>query len=214
MKSKLVVLAVALIVATISIPGIMATGNGATSGAHYNLNLIGKAKTDILPNDYNSGHRIFVNLEAKSKIYLTQGEFDVTDADATDGRGGFQLPAPNTVIDPNTGEVASSAYRVYVRVVGKPGGTGSLVTCGYTYDLTGTEIDTCSMEIVPLASHNGKPVFDDVTKELTTVLYDPDGSGPLLPVRVNIFDDEFAGYLWQLDNNGMKVIQLRFYQTS
>lgn len=52
----------AIMAAAVIVPNVMATGNGALSGAHYNLNLIGKDKNDILPNDANNGHRIFVNL--------------------------------------------------------------------------------------------------------------------------------------------------------
>jgi len=66
MNHKIVLTAIAMFAVSMIFAGAaiptQATGNGAPSGSHYNLNLIGKDKTDILPNDSNNGHRIFVNL--------------------------------------------------------------------------------------------------------------------------------------------------------
>lgn len=229
MKSKLVmaVAALAIIAAAVIVPNVMATGNGAPSGTHYNLNLIGKDKTDILPNDDNSGHRIFVNLEGKSKILLSEGEFAVLDADATDGSAKFQLPAPeNTyVTDPVTGEVTDfvpGAYTVWIRPVGKPGGSATMSTCAtYTYtDPITLEViseEVCSMDasgpvVVTLERNKGKSTFEDVTRELTTVTYYDVILGRY--VTVDIFDEALEGYFWDYDNNGMKIVQLRFYPTS
>ncbi len=96
MKNKLAVAIVVLIAAALIVPTAMATGNGAPSGPHYNLNLIGKDKTDILPGDTQGGNRIFVNLYGKSTIWLNESDtFAVIDPDATDKNGGlFDLPAP------------------------------------------------------------------------------------------------------------------------
>jgi hypothetical protein len=90
-------------------------GNGAPSGAHYNLNIIGVPKDKTASMDDNNGHRIFVQLyggesassldgklfreiSRKNKIFLQPapaGEsFNVLDANATDANGAqFQLPA-------------------------------------------------------------------------------------------------------------------------
>ena len=105
MNDKIALPVIALFVVSMTFAGItmpiQATGNGAPNGPHYNLNLIGKDKNDILPNDSNNGHRIFVKEFGKSKIYLMEGEtFKVLDADATDGNGGkFQLPSPENLYD-------------------------------------------------------------------------------------------------------------------
>ena len=45
-------------------------GNGAPKGSHYNLNIIGVKKGKTADMSGNNGHRIFVNLEGKSKIML------------------------------------------------------------------------------------------------------------------------------------------------
>ncbi len=216
MKEKLVMATaiIAIIAAAMFLPNAMATGNGAPSGNHYNLNLIGKDKTDILPNDFNSGHRIFVNEFGRSKIYLFEGDFAVLDADATDGSGAFQLPAPNNVYDELGNYVGPGAYTVWIRPLGKPGGSAIMTTCA-TDPLTGEEIcstDASGPIVVTLERSKGKSTFEDVTKELTTVTY----FDTLLQkyVTVDIFDPALEGYFWQYDSNGMKIVQLRFYPTS
>ncbi len=216
MKSKLVMAlaALAIIVAAIIVPNAMAgnggNGNGAPSGAHYNLNLIGKDKTDILPNDNQGGNRIFVNLYGKSTIWLNQSDdFAVIDADATDKDGGlFDLPAPNNSYDENGNYIGPGNYTVWIRAVGKPGGNGNITTCA-TDPLTLEEV--CSTDNVILNRTKGQQKFTDVTKELTTITY-TNSLGKV--VTVDIFDPSLYGYLWDYDNNGLKVVQLRFYPTS
>ena len=95
------------------------TGNGAPSGAHYNLNIIAvpHAKTGDLT---GGGNVIFVGLGTKTaavttKILLEQsanaGVFAVLDKDGTDGEAKFSLPAPG-------------GYTVWARALGKPYGRG------------------------------------------------------------------------------------------
>jgi len=214
------VFAVSMILAGALVPaqaGQAETGNGAPSGAHFNLNLVGHPRNDQFTNDEtNNGHVIHVKLQGRSDIYLKQGTpFAVLDSDATDGRGEFQLPAPENQYDADGNFVGEGNYQVFIRVVGIPKKTAELVTCGENTilnpDGTTTTERTCSLEILTLESKTGKKVFDNVTKELTTILYDDDGDPTTPPVRVDIFSSEFQDYLWQYDNNGIKVVQLRFY---
>ncbi len=209
MKNKLVmaVAIAAIIVIAIIVPNVIATGNGAPSGTHYNLNLIGKGKTDILPNDANNGHRIFVNLYGRSNIYLQNGtDFAVIDADATDGRGAFQMPAPNNQYDSLGNYIGPGNYTVWIRAVGKPGGKGNITTCAID-PLTLEEV--CSTNNVILMRTKGPQKFTDVTRELTTITYYNATLGK--EVTVDIFDSSLYGYLWNYDNNGLKTVQLRFY---
>jgi len=201
----------ALLVTAFLVPIVGATGNEAMSGPHFNLNLIGVKKTDQAPNDANGGARIFVNLMGNSKIYLTQGDtFNVIDADATDGRGEFMLPAPDNCYYPDGTYYGPGNYRVFIRAVGKPGGSGKLSTCGETTDpLTGVTETICSLDNVTLSRSKGKSTFSDVTRPLTTVYYFSETAGK--NVRVDIFDEAFENYLWSYDNNKLKVVQLRFY---
>ena len=215
--------AVSMIFASGTLQAQALTGNGAPNGAHYNLNLIGMKKTDKLPNDANNGHRIFVKLYGTSKIYLTEGDFTVLDADATDSNGGgFQLPAPcadgtGTVScgdDSNANPSPNRSYWVYARALGKPGGSATMTTC-FT-DPT-TNIDYCLLGYlsVPLQRDPGKSIFTNVTKELTTLCFDsnPDPSITTI-VCEDIFSDNNKDYFWNYDNNGLRVTQLRFYEAA
>jgi hypothetical protein len=146
----------------------------------------------------------------------TEGVFNVIDYIATrNDPAKFTLPAPENVYDDEGNYVGPGAYRVFVRVVGKPGGSGKLSTCGEnTYiDITGVTITetVCSMDYVTL-TRTKTPKFTDVTRQLTTVRYDINGDGTIAQnERIDIFDATFGNYLWAYDNAGLKNVQLRFY---
>src|SRR5438552_9555537 len=78
-----------LLVLAFATPGFTQTGNGAPNGAHYNLNIIGVENPKTDPLTGSDRHTIFVALGNKnsavtSKIYLTQGDFQVCDGNAFD----------------------------------------------------------------------------------------------------------------------------------
>jgi hypothetical protein len=174
-------------------------GNGFPSGAHYNLNLIGTGNKDADMKG-NKGHRIFVPLTGNAKIYLQEGDFRVIDANGTDGDGAkFQLPAADA--DCN----GYSDYSVYVRELGAPGGSAVMTTCledefGEVY---------CSSESVELVRKKGKSTARNVSKELLTVLIYDEVRDRW--IRTPLFGDDSYGYLWDYDNNGLRLAQLRFY---
>lgn len=192
--------------------GVDKTGNGAPSGAHYNLNIIGTNDKDAAM-DGNNGHRIFVKLDGKSKVMLQEGDtFQVLDANGTDGNGAkFQLPNPDPDGDGTT------TYSVYARALGKPGGSSKTTTCatGPGVDgVLGTEDDeeVCSIATLELERTKGKSKFENVSKELLYIYVDLDGDG--VAERYGLFDEALEGYFWDYDNNGMKLLQLRFYEVS
>ncbi len=174
--------------------------NGAPSGAHYNLNIIGmpKGKTATM----TSGNRIFVPLTGNCKINLGPGTFAVLDANCTnDGQASFQLPSPDPA---NTG---ITSYSVYARALGKPGGSSSTTTCA-TDPLTG-EL-WCSAYTMVQVRSTGKSNFTNVSRELLYLYADMNADGQL--ERYPLFDQALQDYYWNYDNNGLKVLQLRFYQ--
>src|SRR5688572_24983945 len=73
-----------------AVPPVYLTGNGAPSGAHYTLNIIGVPKNKSAPLTGNKGSRIFVPLSGSTKINLKEGTFQVLDANGTDGSAAFQ----------------------------------------------------------------------------------------------------------------------------
>ena len=177
------------------------TGNGAPSGAHYNLNIIGVSKDKTAAMDDNNGHRIFVNLVGNTKIMLGMGEFEVLDADGTDGTAAFQLPNP----DPdNTGV---TTYSVYARTLGKPSGSASMVTCATDVE-TGDEVCSVKMYILTMREKGkGGNTFKNVSRELLYVYADL-GAGIQ---RYPLFDSRLQDYFWSYDNQGLKLAQFRFY---
>lgn len=180
-----------------------ATGNGAPAGTHYGLNIIGVPKGKSANFSGGDGHRIFVPLTGTAKINLTEGEFAVLDANATDGVGAFQLPSP----DPDGDGVTS--YSVFSRALGTPGGSSTTTTCAT--DPTTGEI-VCSDLAMVLVRDSGRSRFTNVSKQLLFVVADLDGDGTL--ERVPLFDDRLQEFFWQYDNNGLRLAQLRFYEVA
>lgn len=190
-------------VAPAAMAGTESTGNGAPSGAHYTLNIIGVSKDKTADMDDNSGRRIFVPLWGKAKINLTEGDFGVLDANGTDADGAtFSLPNP----DPDGDGVTE--YSVYARALGTPGGSSTTTTCA-----TSDGEVVCSTESMVLVRSKGKVgSFTNVSRELLYVYADYDGDGDL--DLVPLFDKRLEDYYWDYDNKGLKVAQLRFYEHS
>src|SRR4030042_4622587 len=101
MKRRMILsaLALAMVVGTISMVAVAAqnqTGNGAPSGSHFTLNIIGVAKNKSVNMDQAAGNVIFVPLYGTAKIALfgPADYFAVLDKNGTDGPAAFQLPDP------------------------------------------------------------------------------------------------------------------------
>lgn len=233
MKRMLFAIAVVMVVGMIVETAL--ADNGAPSGPHFNLNIIGvqKAKNPDFDANCGNGHRIFVPLGDEDKknsiknlpvdIKLTSCEaegfgegcddFGVIDCDATDGEAKFMLPNPAPEVESNC-----TRYSVYLRVLGKPGKTGSLKTCA---TLDGEEVCATGVDIV-LLERKGKiaPKFSNVSRQLLTLCVDfgewvDDGAGGLVWVeaweRVYLFDSRLENWLWRYDSDGIKLVQVRFY---
>lgn len=190
----------------------LATGSGAPSGAHYNLNIIGVPKDKTADMTGNNGGRIFVKEQGKTRIGLTpapEGEsFLVLDANGTDGNATFQLPKD-----------VSTSWRVYARIPGNRGGSVTITTCAdmvNTGDGTYVEAEITCESIEMDRARYGK--FTDVSGSLlyVTVLYDVvlDGEVVLEAGKYPLFDEAMEDYFWEYDNNGLKLLQLRFYPAS
>jgi len=201
------------------------TGNGAPSGAHYTLNIIGVPK-DKSPNfTGGNGHRIFVDLgkngePANTRINLTEGNFGVTDANGTDGAAGFQLPNPDPDLDGTT------SYSVYVRALGKPGGKATMQSCYEDLDGTWCAVDFIGgVEPITLErTKGGVAKFVNVSKDLLfvdfCVAWDAGIDGVLGTEddvctdvdQISLFSNKDLAYYWSYDNEGLKLAQLRFYE--
>ncbi|WP_440945196.1 hypothetical protein ACSAZL_13695 [Methanosarcina sp. T3] len=192
-------------------------------GCHYNLNIIGKKV------DWNGGgsydnpdrHTIFVPEDTAGfsipvydegvytevpgvQIRMSQGEeFAVLDGNAfDDGVASFQL--------------APGKYKVYITAKGKPGGSTDVtgwVKCNETY-----YFDIGSLTV------SKKPVWDDATDLFYVNANEEPGAIDLVsgePMWVFDYLEALYNYdailypdplyLWQYDNNGNKLVQVRFY---
>ena len=187
------------------------TGNGAPSGAHETLNIIGVPKGKNANMNQGAGSVIFVGLGSNNsavttKIMLNQstdGSFAVLDKNGTDGTASFQLPAPGT-------------YQIYARPLGTPGGKATITTCAE--DVTGNGLVTdevCSTENEVFVRGTGKSSFRNVTTNLTTIFIDPVLDAAAVAAcgdtQVSLFDPCLEDYFWKYDNEGLKVLQIRFY---
>ena len=205
--------------------GVAATGNGAPSGAHYTLNIIGVPKDKSADFDGGNGHRIFVDLgrtgtAANTRINLREGAFAVLDANGTDGTAAFQLPNPDPDGDGTT------AYSVYVRALGKPGGRATMQSC-YEDDLgtwCAVEFDGGVEPVTITRSKGAVGKFINVSKDLLYVDYCRlwDAGADTLPGteddvctsvdQIALFSNTMLSYYWSYGNEGLKVAQLRFYE--
>lgn len=183
--------------------------NGAPSGPHYNLNVVGvpKDKTALMKDDGLTGkygRAIFVKRDGTSKIWLVQGDtFQVLDKNGTDSDGAtFQLPAP----DPDGN--GTTDYSVFARALGKPTGSATVTTCGT--DPQG-QLE-CSIISLTLNAATRPAKFTNVSKYLLYIYGDVDEDTDI--DRVPLFADNWKDFFWEWTNDGLHLAQLRFYQCS
>jgi hypothetical protein len=205
------------------------TGNGAPRGAHYTLNVIGVPQEKVNGFDFDgvnahdNGRRIFVKLQGNTKIQLIESDdFQVLDPNGTDGEASFALPVADTDVQTCTviGQNADGSdillcgsgttyYSVFIRALAGQG-SAKLALCGV--DEFGNEYcNTGDLELNLSAKR--PPKFENVSAELL-YLYDVDldGDGDVDLKRVPLFSDKLEGYFWNYDNDGLRLVQMRFYQ--
>ena len=215
---------------------VTATGNGAPSGSHYNLNIIGVPKDKTAAMTNNDGHRIFVqlmggdpaggltgisgtflkDLNKVNKIFLEPAplneSFLVLDANATDSSGAlFQLPVD-----------VSTTWTVWARALGKPGGHADMTTCA-TVNVSVTDPTTgvttlvpevlCSLGTTLSVTRTKNAKFQNVTSNLLSITLNTTQMGltQCLTATVALFDPCLQNYFWNYDNQGLHLLQLRFY---
>ena len=230
--------------------GIALAGNGAPSGPHYNLNIIGVDNAKSAKMTDSKRHTIFVPLYSLKKVHTNSDEstvdiytqiflkespdgesFKVCDGNGFDkaydcdgevmsNKDGavFQLPAnanwtcvewDNANEECLDWEADEVHYYVYARALGKPNGKATLTTCAY--DEFGDVV--CSTDNEVFLRNKGKSKFKDVTRNLTSLCYYIlDGDGEIIGEACDsIFSEELYEYFWNYQNEGLRLLQLRFY---
>jgi hypothetical protein len=209
MKRLMMVLAVTLLASASLAPRAFATGNGAPSGPHYTLNIHGVANGQGF--NGNNQNDIFAPLYGKCTINLEQAatyDFGVLQPDCVNNPpASFELPAP-CAISPTTGLCSgtTTVYSVWARALGTPGGSSSMQTCAY--DATGTLVCSINAFVSVQARSSGKSSFTNVSSDLLFLTTCVNGK----TVSTPLFSQNYQNYLWQYDNQGLRLLQLRFYQ--
>jgi len=221
---------------------VPAFGGGINlSGPHYNLNIIGvdNPKTAYLTD--SNRHTIFVALGSKdgaptrSNIWLTPGDFTVCDGNAFDqaydcsgaaisGKLGavFRLPCDTNISTPDgctdaAGNPLPSIlnYTVWVRALGQQGGHATMTLCAEDPANPGVQLCNTGSNVVSsgILTAHAKKTFTNVTSQLT-VLHNVCflDSGVFTCEDVSLFSDGLINFVWEYDNNGLKLAQFRFYE--
>ena len=151
--------------------------------------------------------------------------FGVIDANATDGDGAI-LAVPDPCADDDPLTPCTPSYSVWARTHG-PSGSATITTCadetGAGFD--GTDDVWCGSNGITLYAKSKKAV--DITGSLLHMTVTIDGvTNPELAACLGIstttsttldvflFDRCFENYFWNYDNNGLKLLELRFYSAS
>ena len=197
-RFRRMVFTILLLAATLTIPLAFAsqpsTGNGAPSGPHYDLNIIGIEKGGSASSTSN-GHVIFVPLYSSCKILLQVGDYQVIQPNCLVSSAVFQLP------NPATAGATALTYSVWIRAL-TPKGSAMMTTC-FT-DTTGTFCN--AGDLVVNLNKVTPPKFTDISKQLLQACV----NGNLQP----IFSNKLATYFWYYVDSGLRLVQIRFYQIS
>jgi hypothetical protein len=243
MKSINAMLAAAAFVsALMATPASAQVGKGL-SGPHWNLNIIGVPKDKSASMDQSGRHTVFVPLDSgedvgrKVKIYYERNlddpnKFNVSDGNATDDdEATIQVPF-EFCVDEASGCTELLSFDVYAVGLGKPGGAAIVtVDCTYSDDVVndgGTAGLECedtvllgSIEIKRTNNGKNKPSRVDITNlfRVTGCLDQvEDGvcdAGDLKFKNLWIFNIQaLQEYFWDYDNNGLKLLHIRFYATT
>ncbi len=237
MRRLLLFFVVVGISAAMGVTGFAQVGKGL-SGAHWNLNIIGVPHDKTVPSMTDSSrHTIFVPLQSgldvtrQVKIYYVRNtanptQFEVLDGNATDDNEATIAVPFEFCSDLSTGCEELLSFNVYAVGLGKPNGNAIVTAeCTYSVDVVGgTCEDTLLLGGFQINRTNGgsnKPQRTDITDIFrATGCLDLDASG-----TCNTGDLEFRNlwifnipqlveYFWDYDNNGLKHMQVRFYETT
>jgi len=191
------------------------------SGPHYNLNIIGVPKDKNVDMTDTSRHTLFVPLQSggdvgrQIKIFFQGGsEFQVIDGNCTDGECTIEVPAQ---------ALSDLCYNVYATALGKPSG-GAIVgaQCALSDTLVGgTCTDALLMGSFQADRVGKKPQrqnISDIFRASGCLDLDQSGTcntGDIQFSNVWIFNvPSLLSYFWDYDNNGLRLMQLRFYYTT
>jgi hypothetical protein len=230
-KPVVVVMAVALAFVMVLSAGVGVVQAGIGSeipdnGKHYNLNIIGVPHNKTADMKDSNRHTIFVPLGENGvpksvKIYVVRNyanpsEFQVLDGNACDEDGA-------TIAVPFE-DYGTLSFNVYATALGKPGGHAKVDATVTFEEGTYGELLMTSFE---LKRENGKgtkgPKPLDISKifratgwiDVCGEMGVKDPSCDITFTNVWVFNvPTLLEYLWDYNNQGLKLMQVRFYPTT
>jgi len=235
MHRRLVFTLTVVLALTLASPLVAQVGKGL-SGAHWNLNIIGVPKDKTVPTMTDSNrHVIFVPLQSGTDLlvprqvkisYVRGDDFRVLDGNATDDDEAIIQVPYQFCGDLTTGCEELLSFNVFAVGLGKPN-RGAIVTaeCTYSLDAVGGSGTTCEDTLlmgsfkVDRIKGNPKPVnITEVFRATGCLDVNTDGTcntGDLQFSNLWIFNiPQLVDYFWDYDNNGLKLMQVRFYETT
>jgi len=131
----------------------------------------------------------------------------------------FELPCNTNISEDQDGFIAcdgGASYEVWAKTGGKPEGEATITTCATVQD----ELQ-CSTENTVQTRTRGKSIFTDVTDELTSAVVDYciawdefDDCITWETTRIALFSGDTEDWFWNYANNGLRLLQLRFYDVN
>lgn len=211
------------------------------SGPHYQFNLIGHPKSisgdysngraimiplkttnsDPLPcGEFADGVDVtndtkdtlqYYNLEPNKGaklVFTPAADFAIVDRDGTDGYAEVEIP----IVDPNSDDPNDRvlAVDVYVRILGKP--NQCMRIDGYASDDTqGLWFWSGRVELKRKAGQSTFVKVNDLFNVWWCAEGDNGGCEAGTEVELSVFDSSFADYFWDIQNNGVRNVQVRLY---
>ncbi|MEK6934512.1 MAG: hypothetical protein AABW46_01410 [Nanoarchaeota archaeon] len=206
---KLILSMVGIAVISILLVSTVFAGVGNTipvNGKHYNLNIIGAKNVGDVGD--SNGHTLFVKLNGKTKIVMTQdpdGQFKVTDRNGLDGQASFNL--------------APGHYNIYATALGKPNGKVHIDAMGEFEDaVEGSTL--ILLGYVDISRNKGSPQSLNINELFyvdVTLCTAVDAEGNCIEWVTYedywVFDiEELLEYYWDYNNDGLKLLQVRLYE--
>lgn len=196
------------------------------SGPHLNLNIHGvpdgvdKFKVDSIG---DGRHSIFVPINPETDFNIEYAfsyteNWTVVDCDATiDGTAKIILPAymyldtDNDGIEETKQQVAY--YMCYIAGLGKPSETSEvLIAPSASYNESWTAFQLNQDELIVSGHRKGAPVWYNGTELFFADVTFYNGTDYSYYIDQWIFDiPGLESYWWQMTNNGVKLMQVRFY---
>lgn len=206
-----VVLALGMVL-TLSATAFAGVGNSIPdNGPHWQVNIIGVPKGKTADMSNSNRQTIFVSLgnnnAITTKINIVPNtadptQFAVLDGNGTDGSATIAVPYDT---------LGDLSYNVYAIALGKPGGSANVTA---TVSLTNGDVGLLETSFY-LKRNTGQPSVKNISDIFRASGWTMYNSENITFNNVWVFNlPTLQDYFWSYNNQGLKLMQVRFYQTT